>query len=314
MSEEVEEEHDCDCPPEGLPAYMGTFADLMSLLMCFFVLLLSFAEMDALKYKMVVKSLDDAFGVQREVAANEIPKGTSIIAQEFSPGEPRPTPLKQVRQDTIDETRDALKVKMDAEDVAKEQAKAIAEEAEKFKEALEGEIEEGLIDVETQLNRIVIRIREKGSFPSGDARLNRNFIPIIDKIQTVLVKTDGQIAVAGHTDDIPINTPRYRSNWELSTSRATSVVHELLRSGEMPPERFVLEGYADTQPLTTNDTAGNRARNRRVEIIILKSTAKDDVTKSIEQLNAQEGLESSVTSVNRNGIPIVNDAGSSEEN
>ncbi|NOQ81995.1 MAG: OmpA family protein [Methylophaga sp.] len=311
MSEEVEE-HDCDCPPEGLPAYMGTFADLMSLLMCFFVLLLSFAEMDALKYKMVVKSLDDAFGVQREVAANEIPKGTSIIAQEFSPGEPRPTPLKQVRQDTIDETRDALKVKMDAEDVAKEQAKAIAEEAEKFKEALEGEIEEGLIDVETQLNRIVIRIREKGSFPSGDARLNRGFLPIIDKIQTVLVKTDGQIAVAGHTDNIPINTPRYRSNWELSTSRATSVVHELLRSGEMPPERFVLEGYADTQPLTTNDTAGNRARNRRVEIIILKSTAKDDVTKSIEQLNTQEGLESSVTSVDRSGTPIVNDASSSE--
>ena len=124
MSELAEEEkHDCDCPPEGLPAWLGTFADLMSLLMCFFVLLLSFAEMDALKYKMVVKSLDHAFGVQREVEANAIPKGTSIIAQEFSPGEPRPTPLKEVRQDTMDDTRDALKVKMDAEDVAKEQAK-----------------------------------------------------------------------------------------------------------------------------------------------------------------------------------------------
>ena len=295
MSEEAEE-HDCDCPPEGLPAYMGTFADLMSLLMCFFVLLLSFAEMDALKYKMVVKSLDNAFGVQRDVAANEIPKGTSIIAQEFSPGDPRPTPLKEVRQDTIDETRDALKVKVDPKDVAEQQAKEIAEEAEKFKQALEGEIEQGLIDVETQLNRIVIRIREKGSFPSGDARLNKGFLPIIAKIQSVLIKTDGQIAVAGHTDDIPINTPRYRSNWELSTSRATSVVHELLRNGEMPPERFVLEGYAETQALAPNDTADNRAKNRRVEIIILKSTAKDDVTKSIEQLNTQfEGIESSVT-------------------
>jgi len=295
VSEEAEE-HDCDCPPEGLPAYMGTFADLMSLLMCFFVLLLSFAEMDALKYKMVVKSLDNAFGVQRDVAANEIPKGTSIIAQEFSPGDPRPTPLKEVRQDTIDETRDALKVKVDPKDVAEQQAKEIAEEAEKFKQALEGEIEQGLIDVETQLNRIVIRIREKGSFPSGDARLNKGFLPIIAKIQSVLIKTDGQIAVAGHTDDIPINTPRYRSNWELSTSRATSVVHELLRNGEMPPERFVLEGYAETQALAPNDTADNRAKNRRVEIIILKSTAKDDVTKSIEQLNTQfEGIESSVT-------------------
>ncbi len=298
MSEEVEQT-DCDCPPEGLPAYMGTFADLMSLLMCFFVLLLSFAEMDALKYKMVVKSLDNAFGVQREVAANEIPKGTSIIAQEFSPGEPRPTPLKEVRQDTIDETRDALKIKLDAEDVAKEIAKEIAEEVEKFKEALEGEIEEGLIDIESQMNRIVIRIREQGSFSSGDARLNRAFIPILDKIRDVLAKTNGQLAVAGHTDNIPINTPRYRSNWELSTSRATSVVHELLKTGEIPPERFVLEGYAETQPLTTNDTAANRAKNRRVEIIVLKSTIIEDVTKSIDTLSREyESVDGEITIFN----------------
>ncbi|PCJ32484.1 MAG: type VI secretion system protein TssL [Gammaproteobacteria bacterium] len=299
MSEEVEEEHDCDCPPEGLPAYMGTFADLMSLLMCFFVLLLSFAEMDALKYKMVVKSLDKAFGVQREVPANEIPKGTSIIAQEFSPGEPRPTPLKAVKQDTMDDTKDVLKVKMDAEDVAKKQAEEIAEEAIKFKESLKEEIKAGLIDVETQLNRIVIRIREKGSFPSGDAKMNVNFRPIINKIKNVLLKTDGQIAVAGHTDNIPINTPRYRSNWELSTSRATSVVHELLRSGQMKPTRFVLEGYADTQPLTTNDTAENRARNRRVEIVVLKSTVIDEVTKSIQELNlGNDSVESEISPIN----------------
>lgn len=295
MSDEAEQ-HDCDCPPEGLPAYMGTFADLMSLLMCFFVLLLSFAEMDALKYKMVVKSLDDAFGVQREVAANEIPKGTSIIAQEFSPGEPRPTPLKEVRQDTIDETRDALKIKMDAEDVAKQQAKETAEQAEKFKQALEGEIAQGLIDVETESNRIVIRIREKGSFPSGDAKLNKDFVPILDKIRQVLMKTDGQIAIAGHTDNIPINTPRYRSNWELSTSRAASVVHELLKTGEMPEDRFTIEGYADTKPLMPNDNAADRARNRRVEIIILKASILDDVTKSIELLNKEyDAVEGEVT-------------------
>ncbi|MDH5592382.1 MAG: MotB family protein, partial [Gammaproteobacteria bacterium] len=278
MSEEVEQT-DCDCPPEGLPAYMATFADLMSLLMCFFVLLLSFAEMDALKYKMVVKSLDNAFGVQREVLADDIPKGSSIIAQEFSPGEPRVTPLKEVRQDTVDDSRDEVKMKMEAEEVASaaaaaeaaaaKQAEEIEQEVQTFKEILEKEIEEGLIDVESQMNRIVIRIRENGSFQSGDAKLNREFIPILDKIHDVLVKTDGQLAVAGHTDDVPINTPRYRSNWELSTSRATSVVHVLLRHEDIPPERFVLEGYAETHPLAPNDTVENRARNRRVEIVVL---------------------------------------------
>jgi chemotaxis protein MotB len=301
MSEELEDDSvEQDCPPVGLPAYMATFADLMSLLMCFFVLLLSFAEMDALKYKMVVKSLDDAFGVQREVAANDIPKGTSIIAQEFSPGEPRPTPLKEVRQDTIDETREALEVKLDAdakaEVAAKKQEEQITEESLKFQEALKEEIKEGLIDVETQFDRIVIRIREKGSFQSGDANLNKAFLPILDKIRFVLSKTDGMIVVAGHTDNIPIHTPRYRSNWELSTSRATSVVHELLADGAMPPERFVLEGHAETQPLMTNDTVENRARNRRVEIIVLKSTSQQDVTDSIGRLNKDyESVDGEVT-------------------
>jgi chemotaxis protein MotB len=275
---------------------MGTFADLMSLLMCFFVLLLSFAEMDALKYKMVVKSLENAFGVQREVAANDIPKGTSIIAQEFSPGDPKPTPLKQVRQETIDETRDALKVVLDKKEAQEAQQKEVEEEAKDFKEALDKEIKQGLIQVETDMNRIVIRIREKGSFQSGDAKLNRGFLPILAKIHNVLAETNGKIAVAGHTDNIPINTPRYRSNWELSTSRATSVVHELLAGGVMPPDRFVLEGYADTQPLVPNDTSENRARNRRVEIIVLKSPVEEGVNESIEQLNSeQDGVESEIT-------------------
>ncbi len=303
MSEELDEDVvEQDCPPVGLPAYMGTFADLMSLLMCFFVLLLSFAEMDALKFKLVVKSLDRAFGVQREVPANEIPKGTSIIAQEFSPGEPRPTPLQQVRQDTIDDTREVLKVKREgdgkADFSAQKQEEQIIKESLMFKQELQKEIKEGLIDVEAQFDRIVIRIREKGSFESGDARLNRAFLPIIDKIRNVLSKTDGQIVIAGHTDNIPINTPRYRSNWELSTSRATSVVHELLADDLIPPERFVLEGHAETQALTTNDTHDNRARNRRVEIIVLKSSSKQEVTESIEQLNREnESVEGTVTSV-----------------
>jgi len=283
---------------KGLPAYMATFADLMSLLMCFFVLLLSFAEIDAIKYKMVVLSLEKAFGVQREVIDEAIPKGTSIIAQEFSPGEPKPTPLNIVRQETTDDTRDVLKITMDAEAVAEAQARQVAEEVEEFKEALESEIERGLIVVENQLNRIVIRIRERGSFPSGDATLNQDFVPILKKINEVLTQTDGLIAVAGHTDNIPINTSRYRSNWELSTSRATSVVHELLRYNTIPPERFVLEGYADTRPLAPNDSDENRAINRRVEIVVLKGSLDTDLTKSIDELIEQhESIESEVQTV-----------------
>jgi chemotaxis protein MotB len=242
--------------------------------------------------------LEKAFGVQREVVDEAIPKGTSIIAQEFSPGEPKPTPLNIVRQETTDDTKDVLKITMDAEAVAEAQAKQVAEEVEEFKEALESEIERGLIVVENQLNRIVIRIRERGSFPSGDATLNQNFVPILKKINEVLTQTDGLIAVAGHTDNIPINTSRYRSNWELSTSRATSVVHELLKYNTIPPERFVLEGYADTRPLAPNDSIENRAINRRVEIVVLKGSLDSELTKSIDELIQQhDSIESEIQQV-----------------
>ena len=81
---------DSNCPPreEGLPPWLATFADMMALLMCFFVLLLSFAEMDVLKYKQVAGAMKLAFGVQRDLKATEIPKGTSVIAQQYSPGKP----------------------------------------------------------------------------------------------------------------------------------------------------------------------------------------------------------------------------------
>ncbi|WP_246344978.1 flagellar motor protein MotB [endosymbiont of Lamellibrachia barhami] len=101
-----------DCPKceEGLPAWLATFADLMSLLMCFFVLLLSFAEMDAIRFKKMAESMKDAFGVQREIPTNEIVKGTSVIKQEFSPASRKETLMKEIRQQTTDDTRDNLDV------------------------------------------------------------------------------------------------------------------------------------------------------------------------------------------------------------
>ncbi|EMR13465.1 flagellar motor protein MotB [Methylophaga lonarensis MPL] len=274
---------------------MATFADLMALLLCFFVLLLSFAEIDAIKYKMVVRSLDAAFGVQREVIADAIPKGTSIIAQEFSPGEPRPTPLNVVQQETTDIPQDELKVTMEAEAIMEAMAEQIRQEAEEFKEALAEEIEQGLISVENLHNRIIIRIQEQGSFQSGDAALSPAFMPILKKIHDVLAETEGMIAVAGHTDDVPIRTARFRSNWELSTSRATSVVHELLSYEQIPAKRFFLEGYADTQPLAPNDSAENRAKNRRVEIVVLKGL-QGELTRSVDELMRENtALETEVS-------------------
>ncbi len=102
------EEEDCKCPPPGAPLWMATFSDLMSLLMCFFVLLLSFSEMDVLKFKQIAGSMKFAFGVQNRLEVKDIPKGTSVIAQEFRPGRPEPTPIDVIMQQTIDITQPSL--------------------------------------------------------------------------------------------------------------------------------------------------------------------------------------------------------------
>ena len=114
-----DDESNCKCVP-GLPAWMGTFADLMSLLMCFFVLLLSFSEMDAMKFKRLAGSMAQAFGVQNKLNVTDIPKGTSIIAQEFSPGRPETTPINEIWQHTEDITEMSLEVECN-EDFSVEQ-------------------------------------------------------------------------------------------------------------------------------------------------------------------------------------------------
>jgi chemotaxis protein MotB len=264
---------DCPkCPPVGAPAWLATFADLMSLLMCFFILLLSMASMDVQKFKHVADSLKQAFGVQREIQVDQIPMGTSVIEQHFSPGQTQPTPLDEIRQSTQQEN-ETLNQSPEAMERAKQQLiqeklEEIEAEADSIKKTLKAEIEQGLVTVETKGFRIVIRINEKGSFASASAQLQAGFEPVMNKITQSVAESEGKVIVAGHTDDIPIKTIMYRSNWELSSSRAVTVAQFMLEKNQIDPDRFLIEGHADTHPLVPNDSPQNRAINRRVEVVI----------------------------------------------
>ncbi|MEE2729708.1 MAG: flagellar motor protein MotB [Pseudomonadota bacterium] len=297
------DEDECECPecPKGLPAYLATFADLMSLLMCFFVLLLAFSEMDVQKYKQVAGSMKDAFGVQDKIKMKEIPKGTSIIAQEFSPGRPQPTPLNEVRQSTTETMNNTLEVlcspgrseqREDAEEQSTDHSAEILErliamtqaDAVEVASMMKQDIQSGAVEVETRNRRIVIRVKEQGSFPSGSATLRPDFVPIMDKIRTAIKDIDGIYSVEGHTDDLPISTARFRSNWELSSARAVSVAHELMKDGDMEPTKFTVKGFADTKPMVANDSDDNRSRNRRVEIVIEQGTEDEKYLSGEEKL------------------------------
>ena len=356
---------------EGLPGWVMTFADLMSLLMCFFVLLLAFSEMDVSRYKEMAGSMKNAFGVQRVVKVREPPKGINVIAREFSPGRPEPTIMNVIRQMTTQDMRinldlgkerrqpvptptaehklegkntgqqaadqqqgqkgaqegqadglsDAqkkeleqakklaavrLQQKLTAEQqlthsqmqhkqaggvdqksleemvkakVAAQKRRKLERSAKLISQALGREIKSGAVDVETEGQKIIIRVREKASFGSGRAELKGAFRPILERVATILKDSEGKIIVAGHTDNVPIYTERFRSNWELSSARAVSVAHEMMLATKIPSDRFLVQGFADTKPMVKNNTPANRARNRRVEIILQQGEDKpsDDV-------------------------------------
>ncbi len=327
-------EEECKCPPEGLPAWMGTFADLMSLLMCFFVLLLSFSEMDVLKFKQIAGSMKYAFGVQSMLEVKDIPKGTSVIAQEFRPGKPEPTPIEVIMQQTIEITRAKLdfqegdssrvggqenvkirkvatpqKVEAQAENRSESKSESDAEgqkeeapvqekqsesqetQLEEFTPApgvsaqhglakkvateLREEIEDGAIEIEALGQQLIIRVREKGAFPSGSAFLQPRFRPVIQKVAAILVDVPGVITISGHTDNEQVQSELYRSNWDLSAQRAVSVAHEMLKVRAIKEKKLVVVGYANSKPLAGNKTKAERRRNRRVEIMIMQGEAAE---------------------------------------
>ena len=239
----------------GGAGWIMTFADLMSLLMCFFVLLLSFSEMDVLKFKRLAGSMKSAFGVQQQLNVNQVPKGTSVIAQEFSPGTPLPTPLNEIWQKTTDISRNSLDTACqdlgssnsgelgDAQrlmvlDKIADLVGETAADAARMVSALESEVLSGQVEVETEGRKIVVRLKERGIFESGSDKIASRFMPAVAKVSEVLLETPGSIAVEGHTDSVPISTSRFRSNWALSSARAVSIAHELMADGRLTRSRF----------------------------------------------------------------------------
>ncbi len=220
-----------ECPP-GAPAWMCTFADLMSLLMCFFVLLLSFSVMDAQKYKQVAGSMRDAFGVQRELRVTKSLRGQQMVSTEFPS-----VPLQVQIQIT----------------------KAFGEE-----------IESGMVEAEYGADGLILRVKDELAFDSGRHQIKKRFLPFLDKLGRLIAKMDLAVKVSGHTDNVPVKkgVGSYRTNWGLSSARSVEVVEYWIRRFKVPPSRLSAQGFAEGHPLASNDSTAGRARNRRVEFKI----------------------------------------------
>ena len=221
---------------------MCTFADLMSLLLCFFVLLLSFSEMDAQKYKQVAGSMEKAFGMQREKNVIDTPLlGLKIIAKDF------------------DQPAIATRIKRII-------GQEIAQNFDEIYEEIENQIE-----IQADDEKLVIRFMGESTFDSGKADIKPELEPLIMRMGQILAKETSSegIIIAGHTDNTPVHGGPFKTNLKLSAARAATVAQFLLDHTTIDPKRISTMGFGEYRPIADNATKEGRHKNRRVEIVLL---------------------------------------------
>ncbi|MBZ0264412.1 flagellar motor protein MotB [bacterium] len=222
-----------ECPPAGAPAWMTTFADMMTLLLTFFVLLLSFSTIENVKFEAAIASIREGMGY--------MPKNSGV--------------LQQIKTDKA--TKNAMHSEESAEMV--NQVIEVARELDLLNNIELYHTPEGV--------RLIIS--DPVPFGSGSADLQPKFKQLLLGVAEITRSTSFQdIRVEGHTDNVPISTVRYPSNWELSAARALAATKYLAYEGGLDPSRLSAVGYGEYRPRESNDTVGGRSKNRRVEIYL----------------------------------------------
>jgi chemotaxis protein MotB len=243
---------------ENLERWLLTYADLITLLMVFFIILYSMSNVDAAKYQAMATSLKVALGQQ--------PQGQGLVSSFMTgqkPGNDKQLDLKDKNPGKSMSTKQLVNIKNPKEQ--REFNKIVKEIKEYAKKS-------GLKGVEAKLEArgVVINLSDKILFESGKADLSPSAKATLSGLASILLKTDRQIKVEGHTDNIPINTPEFPSNWQLSTARATNVIMYWISQYSNAANRLSAAGYGEYRPVASNNTEYGRAKNRRVEIIILR--------------------------------------------
>jgi chemotaxis protein MotB len=241
-----EEEH------ENHERWLVSYADFITLLFAFFVVMYAISSVNEGKYKVLSNSLTNAF---KNVTGE--PGGQPIATIQGAPL----LPVKPIAK--LDKLPDQKKT----EEKKVEQRKKMKNVANDIMDALQPLVAQGKVRLLETSRGVTIEINDSILFPAGQAKLQPASISAMLAIAQVLAASDFPITIEGHTDNVPISTPQFPSNWELSAMRATTVLR-LFNDGGVGAERLTAIGYGETRPLETNTTVEGRARNRRVSILI----------------------------------------------
>jgi len=246
--------------------WLVSYADFITLLFAFFVVMYSTAQVDQRKVGRLALAIQVAF---QELGV--FPASTSEIPVDSS--EPMPfSPVQAIvsAKHNTEIGRVAPKPE-DSPDAAFEEANLAALQGE-LQEALKNEIHLHTVALHRENEGLVISLREFGFFDSGSARLKASALPALDRIASILAVRTCRLRIEGHTDNIPIHTARWASNWELSTARSTELVQLLIQRYRFTPDRLAAAGYAEFHPIASDATPEGRAQNRRVDVVILRET------------------------------------------
>ncbi|HHN65986.1 MAG TPA: flagellar motor protein MotB [Nitrospirae bacterium] len=230
----MEEEERSSTDSGGAPAWMATFSDMATLLLTFFILLLSFANMDIVKFRDAMGSIQQALGF--------MPTGTGMFQHTSKPTEFE----KPLATSALKNTN--YLIQQELQEMVKEHG-------------LERDVE-----IENTPRGVVLRVRGRIFFSSGTAELKPQAYPILEKIAQIMKRFPSRVSIEGHTDNLPVSGGRYTSNWELSAARAYSALRFLMKKG-VDVKRINIAGFADTHPIASNNTEEGRAKNRRVEFV-----------------------------------------------
>lgn len=240
----------------GALRWLLTYADMITLLMVFFIVLYSMSQVDSAKYQELQRSLQVALSSGSIIQFQEQPIHTNTPG----PGK-APSATGEGLGNTKEDPLELL-----GRDVAT---------------ALNELVKAGEIRVSTTERGTVISMQGSVLYALGDAEIRPGAEPVLHEVAQALARVPNSVVVEGYTDDYPINTPQFPSNWELSTRRATNVVRFLIEREGLAPQRFSAAGYGEYRPLFPNNSDANRAKNRRVDIVILKTDPGLNVGKEL---------------------------------
>ncbi len=247
--------------------WLVSYADFITLLFAFFVVLYASAQVDQRKVGRLALAIQVAF---QELGV--FPASTTQVPLNMS----EPMPFSTVQAiENVNHTTDLGNISSPPEDAlgtASDESNLAALQAE-LQQSLKHEISLHTIALHRESEGLVISLREFGFFDSGSASLKPSALPALDRIASILSVRNCRLRIEGHTDNVPIHTPHIASNWELSTARSTELVRLLIVRYRFSPDRLAAAGYAQYHPLASNDTAQGRAQNRRVDLVILNARA-----------------------------------------